>query len=193
MFLSGGLEAAQAPPAPITPAPAPRRTHSWATPAATAEAVAKPAAVSLLDIQQAEAAAAAAAAAATRSPATSLLSGALKAKRQQAQGSPGPSDWDVGQPPHAASETAGASNPAAPVSDWPTGSGARIPLSQFINSSPSTPIPVASAAAWAPPAAEATPAWGGASGSSPPGSTMRPSLRQIQARLHLLVLPYHLG
>ncbi len=179
MFLSGGLEAAaqQAPPsAPTTPAAAPRRTHSWATAGAAAEVAAKPAPVSLLDIQQAEAAAAAA----TRAPAaTSLLSGALKAKRQQSSGSPANpvSDWETGAPSRAGNEAAGPSNVPTSTAERATGGGSRIPLAQFILPSPSTPIAVVGG-----PVVEAAPAWGGASGASPPGSTARPSLRQIQAR-----------
>jgi len=178
MFLSGGLEAAQQapPPAPTTPAVAPRRTHSWATAAAAAETVAKPAPVSLLDIQQAEAAAAA-----TRAPAaTSLLSGALKAKRQKSSGStvnPITGDWETGAPSRAGNEAAGPGSVPTPANERSTGGGSRIPLAQFILPSPSTPIAVVGG-----PAAEAAPAWGGASGASPPGSTARPSLRQIQAR-----------
>ena len=179
MFLSGGLEAAAqlAPPlAPTTPAVAPRRTHSWATAGAAAETAAKPAPVSLLDIQQAEAAAAAA----IRAPAaTSLLSGALKAKRQQSSGSivnPPTSDWETSAPSRAGNEAAGPSNGPTPTTERSTGGGSRIPLAQFILPSPSTPIAVVGG-----PTAEAAPAWGGASGASPPGSTARPSLRQIQA------------
>ena len=201
MFLSGGLESPLPPAAPVTPASAPRRTASWVTAVATAassggagssippqvpspdlgaaapaEPVLKPSPVSLLEIQQAEAAAALAAA----RPQMSLLSGALKTGRLSLPGHNGGSGTAggvVGALTHAGDDSLS----AGPASERPaSGGGNRIPLSQFIQSSPAAPIPEAGAAR--PAAADAAPAWGGAAGASPPDVSARPSLRDIQVR-----------
>ena len=209
MFLSGALESPLPPAAPVTPMPAPRRTTSWATAVTTAaaggmigrsssrlasvpslesataapvEASAKPAPVSLLEIQQAEAAAASASAAAR--PRTSLLSGAIKAGRLPSSGHSsggGHATGVAGMLTHAGDAGPGTSSLSAGLNNERPGSsgGHRIPLSQFIHSSPA-PIPEASGAR--PAATEAAPAWGGAAGASPTGVASRPSLRDIQAR-----------